>query len=216
LPPKVYPLPEEFWEFDRQMLALGFRRITRIEFSNTYHRFGLVAPSPRKGREVGYAYSANGLIGKIWSSWLPEEETIRDEDAGWALIEEGDRAVYFAPPLNRTKNFLSTLLKYAYVVRWRVLYRHLCPQCHEFMHIAKGKHPKQVYWICRRWQHHVGRHFIFRDWDWGLPPRMKKFLMERRKIRALYRKDLADRGIVVVRALFRRTGWKKTRNIGAG
>lgn len=216
MPPKVYPRPEEFAEFDRHMLSIGFRRITKIEFSISYHRFGLVAPSPRSGREVGYAFAANGLVAKIWSSYIFEEETIREEDAGWALIEEEDRAVYFAAPLNRTKNFLTKLLKYAYVVRWRVLHRHLCPECKEFMHIAKGKHPKQVYWICRRWGFHFEKGYIFRTWDWGIPYRMKRFLFQERKRRARYRQSLADNGIVVTRAMFLRTGWRKTRNIYAG
>ena len=192
----------------------SFRRITKVEFSRAYHHFGLVAPSPRKGREIGYAFSANGLTGKIWSSWLVEEETIRDEDAGWALIEESDDAVYFAPPLNRTKNFLTKLLKYAYVVRWRVLHRHLCPECGSLMHITKGKHLKQRYWICRRWSNHPRRNYQFLNWDHDLPPRMKKFLMDERKKRAGSRKEFREDGTPVRRAVTIRKGWKKTRNTG--
>ena len=212
MPPKVYPPLEAFEQFDGDMRSIGFRGITRIELQKDFVRFGLEPPTPRKGREVGYAYHANGLTVRVWTSWLPEEESIREEDAGWVLIADGDVGVYFVPPLSRTKNFFNTLAKHAWVAQWRVINRPLCSECKKFMHIVRGRYPKQRYWICRRKNLHSDHEYEFRSWDLGgLPPRAKKFVDAVRKERRRYRKELKKEGKVVERAVFKRKGWKQTR-----
>ncbi len=58
-PEKVLPSKEDFGRLGFELLRRGFREITGLEFRKDFRRLGLVAPRPRKGREIGFIFTAN-------------------------------------------------------------------------------------------------------------------------------------------------------------
>lgn len=172
MPEKVYMTLADFAWLEAELLAKGFRRSTREEARRDFRRLEPIAPRPRSGREVGFIYYANGLTVTVWTSWLEAEGKMRDEDMGWVLIKEGNQKDYFHRPLLRTKNFCRNLLKAADYAKERVLLRPLCPECQQFMKIAKGKALRSHYWICRRL--HADRRPVIKDWYYELPEKLRK------------------------------------------
>lgn len=223
MPPKYYPSPHEFERFHEGIRGLGFREITRPEFKNDFIRLGLVAPRPRKGREVGYSFHANQLTVRVWTSWLTEEEWeragepereagIREKDSGWVLISQDDEARYFCHPLHRTKNFLENLTIRARITRDRVIMRPLCPRCFYFMDIARGIGIGSRYWRCDSVELHENERYASLDWDWGLSEDDVRFVQADRKTRRKYREELRRQGKVVEPAIFVRKAWQQTRD----
>lgn len=211
---KYYPSAESFSRFEKTLLSLGFRRIERVEVSADFKRFGLVAPRKRPGRELGFRFDANALTVVVWTSWLPAEEAIREEDSGWILIKEGDNPRYFVHPLMRTKGFLLRLARHAWVARQRALKRPLCTKCKQFMEIKYGRALKSRYWGCFRLKDHEDSGPDFCDWDYGLGPRAKEFLKEERAPKRRYRQELKRQRKLVTPAVLRRRSWRKTRIVG--
>lgn len=209
MPAKVLPNTEAFTWLSHNLVRRGFRIISRREFKNDFRRLGLIAPSPREGREIGFIFSANGLDVVVWTTFLDEEERARDKDAGWVLIRDGDRARYFARPLNRTKNFVAKLLKAACIARQRALHRPLCPTCKQRMRIAYGDAWKSRYWECKRPLLH--RSPVFLPWDHDLPKEVLDSVLETRKKREPYRNKLRKEGKRPGAAQRKRKRWKVTR-----
>lgn len=207
MPKKVLPDIHDFLWFKRQLQKMNFRPITRIEFRKDFERLKLQAPRPRPGREAGFMFFANGLTVRLWTTWLVYEQKAREVDAGWVLICEGDRALYFARPLSRTKNFLVNLVRRAWLAKWRVLHRPLCPSCEHFMDIVTGRSLKSRYWRCNRVKLHSDGKPTFRDWDWGLPPKAKKYVRAERKRRAKYRARREAEGRQPYAAMLNRKPW---------
>lgn len=183
MPAQVLPNWESFSSFEREMRKLDFRVISIFEFRDRFRRLGLKAPRPRFGSEIGFTFHANGLDVVVWTTWLVKERFARKEDAGWVLISDGDEALYFSHPIHRTKNFFKNLYRHAWIARWRALHRPLCPECRGYMRIARGRAIKSRYWSCRERSRHQGRLIVRLDWDFGIPPRARKFLEALRKMR---------------------------------
>lgn len=206
MPRQVLPNAKDFKRFTRSLVRRGFRKLSRAEFRNDFERLELGAPSPREGREVGFAFSANGLTVFVWTTFLDWEKKARDTDAGWVLIRDGDKVKYFSHPIHRTENFLRNLLGYASAARLRVMHRPLCPKCHAYMDIARGKGLKARYWKCARPAAH--KKAVSLSWDYGLPSAALEFLRPLRKKRAQYRDKLRAEGKEPGAAQRRRKGWK--------
>ncbi|MEK7558488.1 MAG: hypothetical protein AAB507_01525, partial [Patescibacteria group bacterium] len=164
---KVLPDAETFVRFKKVLLKRGFREISPVEFRKDFQRLGLKAPSPREGREVGFRFWSNGLEVVVWTTFLAGEGRAREEDAGWVLIKDGDKPLYFSHSLRRTKNFLRNLLWHAGIAKWRAEHRPLCPMCQKRMRIAHGKGIKSRFWACINPAFHAKA--VFLPWDHELP-----------------------------------------------
>ena len=184
MPAKAVPTPENFAAFEAKMKGLGFRRTTHAETAASLRRFNLCAVRGQKGgREVGFAYAANGLEVWIWTTWISRAQTIRTSDQAWALIAEpGERKPrYFARPMNRTKNFLWRLGMRAEVTQWKVIHRPACKKCGAPMEITVGEHLKDRYWLCGNTKNHADHRSSSRYWDdVGLPDYLQKFVDDER------------------------------------
>jgi hypothetical protein len=206
MPAKKLPDKESFEAFRRALAKRGFRKRARAESRGDYVRLALRAPSPRKGRERGYVFSANGLDVVVWTTFLEEEECAREEDSGWVLIKEGDKVRYFSRPHPRTENFLKTLLWEACIARLRVLARPLCPMCRAHMSIVYGKGHKSRFWQCKRPKSHEKSQNI--SWDHGLPPEALEYLRPIRERRRKYLEKLRSEGKSPGAALKKRKKWR--------
>ncbi len=209
MPSQVLPDEKAFAEFKQRLLALGFRELTNEEFTKSFKRLGLEAPHSRESRETGFIFAANDLKAYVWTTYLSAERKSRASDAGWVLIADGDRAKYFTHPLRRTKNFLLKLSRYAWIARWRVLNRPLCPQCHGYMRIAYGLALKSRYWRCDKKAAHDPRRPIFLAWDNGLPPKALSFVKKERQPRRKYRQARKKAGLPNDVAMLNRKKWTK-------
>lgn len=205
MPKQVLPSRAEFDSFDVKMRHLGFRQITRRETLVSHTRLGLRNPRKRPGREVGFIFEANGYIVVVWTSFILEEGTARKTDAGHVMIKGGDTVLYHFHPTHRTKNFLSNMLIKANIAKERALCRPLCPKCHAYMDIKRGKGLKARYYQCSR-----GHSKVNVSWDFGLHPSVLKEVEKLRRRRESYRKLLLRSGKKPGAALSKRKHWKIT------
>jgi len=211
MPEKVIPKVEDFESFKKEMNRLDFREYGIQEFKKQFQRLGLKAPRPQTGREVGFTFWANDLTIFVWTTWLAESQTIRESDAGWVVIIQEKKAVYFSHPLYRTKKFFLNLLRQAWLARWRAVNRPLCPECKKYMRIVRGLALKSRYWRCSNYADHALKKAICVDWDLNLPPEAKKYVDSARKARAKYRKKMKENGRSIYPAILRRKPWATTK-----
>ncbi len=207
MPKQYLPESEEFVEFEGELKLRGFRRISGHEFATQFLRLGLKAPRPRRGRELGYVFHANHYTVFVWTTWLQRERVARDEDAGWVLISDKDNVLYFSRPIHRTKNFLANLLMQARIACWRVRHRPLCPECHNFMHIVRGKALKQRFWQCDLKELHKDKKNRVKSWDHGLPTDALEYLKPIRKKRVKRYATLRAKGKEPHQAMLARKLW---------
>lgn len=208
MPKQVLPDRVAFAYLGKKLLNWGFRRISDKEFIDRYKVLGLMAPRPREGgREVGFVFEANDLTVTVWTTWLRIEQRARKTDAAWVVISDKENVFYFSHPIHRTKNFVRTLLRQAWIARFRVKNRPSCPKCGKFMEIAEGKGAKARYWRCSNKSKHDNKKNVHLDWDYGLPPKAKNYLKSLRKRRAAYRKKRRKLGLPVDVARRKRIPW---------
>jgi len=158
---------------------------------------------------MGFILTANGLTVYVWTTWLEESRQAREEDTGWVLILEGKEVKYFAQPVHRTKNFVENLLNRAWIARWRVLNRHQCCECGQFMSIAQGRHLKSRYWRCDNKTKHKGGRIVRLDWDHLLPRKTLAYVRGLRKHRERYRERRRAEGKPTDVAMLRRKPWQQ-------
>lgn len=209
MPEKCLPTLEDFEVFEKELFKVGFRRLTGGEFSKQFEMLGLKAPRPRPGRELGYIFYSNEYVVFVWTTWLLREEVAREEDAGWVLIAERGKELYFSHPIHRTKNFLYNLSMQAWIAALRVLGRPLCPECRYYMDIVRGRALKQRYWKCERRKLHPDGKDKFRDWDYGLPEKALEYLRPIRKRRKKRYATLRALGKEPHQAMLKRVKWGK-------
>lgn len=209
MPKQHLPSPEDFEKFQEMLFERGFRKLSRQEFVSEFRRLKLRAPRPRKGRELALVLYANDYRAVVWTTWLKESQVARKKDSGWVLIAEGNRVLYFSRPIHRTKNFLKNLSMQARIAGWKVRHRLRCPECHNFMHIVRGKALKQRFWQCRLTQLHEDRRRRFKSWDYGLPEEALKYLHPIRKKRVKRYATLRAEGKEPHQAMLARKLWGK-------
>lgn len=209
MPEKLLPGSKDFNDFEEELIKRGFRQISRPEFSRQFGRLELKAPRPRPGRELGYLFHANQYNVFVWTTWLEKEQVAREIDAGWILISERDEVLYFSHPIHRTKNFLQNLLMQARIACWKVRHRPLCPECHHFMDIVRGRALKQRFWKCGRKELHGSGKNRFKSWDYGLPEEAFKYILPIRKKRKKGYAALRARGKKPHQAMLKRKRWGK-------
>jgi tRNA(Ile2) C34 agmatinyltransferase TiaS len=209
MPKQVLPTEEDFKRIKKTLISWGFWEIPVRTTANELRRRNLKAPRPRKGRETGFRYDANGLTVIVWTTWLKQYEHAREKDTGWILIREGEEVKYFDRPTHRTAKFVYHLLKRAQIAKERVDTRPLCPECGALMKIASGRGLKSRYWRCSDQKSHASKKPIRYDWDYGLSPESKEYVISRRKKRAHYRRQREQQSKPPPgTAMLRRKTWK--------
>ena len=169
MPTQVLPDEQSFKWFEFNIKRRGFkpRKIKKIKSD-----FRHLEPKPRKpgkvtGFEAGFYFFVNGLLVIVWTTFVISAQQAHPSDAGWVLIVQGGKAVYYSRPIYRTKGFLYNLLLLAAIARQRIIHRPHCPDCGKFMDIVPGKHLKARFWRCHNPVHPRP---INVSWDKGLPP----------------------------------------------
>lgn len=210
MPKLVLPDKSAFAYFSNRLVNWGFSIIPDKEFADKYKALGLIAPRPREGgREVGFVFNANNLTVTVWTTWLSKEQRPRKIDEAWVIItSEKNKILYSSHPIHRTKNFVHTLLKQAWIAKFRVKNRPCCPKCGKFMEIAPGKGAKSRYWRCSNKSEHDNGKNTRLGWDYGLIIEAKKYLKSLRKGRAVYREKRRKLGLPVDVARKKRKLWK--------
>ncbi len=209
MPKQVLPTWADFRRIRRELIRRGFKEISSYCLTTRLRQQGLKSPRRKPGREIGFIFHANGLSVFVWTTWLQEEGGAREEDTGWVLICEGDKMVYCAQPIHRTKNFTDNLLSRAWIAMWRVLNRPRCSECDQWMHIVPGKSLKSRYWLCdNRVAHYYGK-CTRSDWDQGLPPAAKEYVEKFRRQRAYYRAKRQREGRPIGVAMQQRKSWHR-------
>jgi len=212
---------DDFLFLERMLLDMGYREETTTYSKRLFERLNLIPPRAITGKEATYIYKSreqgNNYTVIIHTTYLKASKKWRDKDtdAGWCLIAEGDQAKYFAKPFLRTKGFILKFLRYAWVTKWKVDHRPLCPQCQDFMHIVKKVEPRGYYWICRNNVRHNEDKPVFSPWDFGLPLKASKFVSIRRDYAKRFHAKNKKEGKVVTPARKIRKIWepKKPENL---
>ena len=209
--PKVRVTTDDFVKIENGLKSIGFREISEVEFKTTFRRLALKAPRSKPGREIGFIYQSNGLTVIVWTTFLVGEYIARDSDLGWVLIAKGDTAQYFAHPFRRTKNFARNILCHAWLAQFRIKNRPLCPECHRYMEITRGKGLKSRYWSCKNNKAHAEEKPTTDSWDRKMQPKAQKFIKAERRARAKYIKKRRANGQTTHQAMLARKPWQ-TRN----
>ncbi len=180
---------EDFIFLEKSLLEIGFVEITKTDSKKTFNRLGLSPPRPITGKEASYMYTNNNYTVKIHTTFLKKEGKWRDTstDIGWCLIAEKDVRKYFSRPFQRKKGFVLKLLRYAWITKWKVDNRHLCPSCNRYMDIKRKQATRQYFWCCTNKAKHTQP--VFLSWDHNLPPKAKQFVTKRRKNTLKYNKN---------------------------
>jgi len=204
---------DDFLFTERMLLSMGYREFTIGDSRKEFLRLNLSPPRRIVGREVSFGYKprekGNNYNVVLHTTYVRALKKWRDKDtdAAWNLIADSDKAKYFAKPFSRTKGFILKFLRYAWVSRWKVEHRPLCPECQNLMHIAKKEDKRQYYWICRNDIRHTENKHVFLPWDFGLPLKATAFVKVRRAYTARYKKKVKKSGKNVTPAQKIRKPW---------
>lgn len=185
MPRQVLPDAQSFEELEQRLLSEEFRRALTSQKP--------ISIPGQPDKEAGFIFSSknqhNRLRVYVWTTFLPAKGRAREVDSGWVLIsEDGDRK-YVARPSPRTKNFLETLFRKAWIAKCRVVNRPRCEVCDRFMDIIRRESPsdptkyiKARYWRCPGNCQKDGKPSCA-GWDIGLPDKAKKWVHAQRKSR---------------------------------
>ncbi len=215
MPIKVEPTPIQFIAFVRVMEKHNFRMLSAEEFRQRMRGKHLRDPRKRPGREIGFIYEANGLEVWVWTSWLMEENKIRDVDLGWVLISENGVSKYFSRPARRTRFFFTRLMWRSWIAGWRVENLARCKVCDRTYTIVRGPHLGQRYFkrscYCIRTKENP------RTLSWNhnknlMPLEAQRFLdseeKSKRRDANIRKKIEKETGKPVVRERLRRRTWR--------
>jgi hypothetical protein len=189
---------------------MQFRRIPNGEFFHDKERLGLIGPGTKTGVQEKFIFYERGFKVVVLTTYIPKLGTCRLSDCGRVIILKGDQIVYMSRDIRRTKNFATRLLRYAWIAKWKISHRPLCPECSAHMDIAHKKY-RQQFWICTRKESHSNDKNARRDWDYELPKKAKKFLTGVRKESEKYRTKRKKAGKIPFAGLRKRKTWKRTK-----
>ena len=198
---------EHFMALYATLIEIGFEKIVS-KGSN------LVPPRDTVGTETSFIYtSKNGYSVIVHTTYLEKEDKWRDvaTDNGWVLIAEHGKEKYFCRPFKRTsEEFIFKILRYAWVTKWKVDHRPLCPVCGSMMEIFYESSPRACFWICRKIKFHKDHKPEMLRWDHGLPEHAQEFVDIRRNYTARYTAKNAQSGVTPTPAPVIRKPWKKS------
>jgi hypothetical protein len=217
-----------FLKLEEGMKSMGFVEIFRREMGVIIKAHGLQPPREERRGEIGYKCSFHSYTVKVWTSCVRDAvEQCRGsaldvgnvivsrpagEDMGWVVIvDPRGQAQYFARPVLRTKNFMKTFLRRAWITQKKIKDRPLCTICGKFMGIHTTKSGGN-FWGCYRRDLHPSGLGVTKDWDFNLPPKALKFAKAWRNQFARYLRAERKKGKNPQRASAVRTPWKATKN----
>ncbi len=204
---KVLPTQAEIDALEKDFVGPDFncKKIESTDILASLSKYEKKAPRKTEGIERGYVFiptnPENDYRVIIWGT-AKEGGGVKISDYGWVLILKGDKPVYFAKRMERTKNYILNIKRRAWVTIYKVRNRPHCPHpgCERLMEISKTSIIGAVVWKCENKAVHARPHF--RNWDYGLPKKAKAFVNESRKSRARYYKKHKKENKVVVPAQF--------------
>ncbi len=189
---------------------MQFRAIPAGEFFHDQERLGLVGPGSKKGVQEKFIFYARGFKVVVLTTFIKELGTCRPSDVGRVLILEGDTILYMSRDIRRTQHFATRLLRYAWIAKWKIAHRPLCPECKAHMDIAHKKYRKH-WWTCKNVREHTTGKPVTLDWDYGLPKKAKEFLDPIRKKSQKYRATRVKQGKTNFVSLQKRKTWTRTK-----
>jgi hypothetical protein len=222
---------KDFLKIEAELRKLGFVPISGRETMRVIVSHGLESHRKSVRHEAGFKYYENGYLVKVWTSCYQHEidqcrkdpDLFQDRvvsrpagtDVGWILIVDPKNwAQYFARPVLRTKNFVRTFLRRAWITQRKIKTRPLCEQCEKYMEIC-AKESGATFWVCygrSKKDAHEPKRPVFKDWDHGLPPRALQLAKAWRKEFRRYLKKEFAKGNQPRRANTIRKGWKESKN----
>ncbi len=210
---KISLTTEDFKFFNEKIIGIGFTKTSIIDQKKLFERLGLIPPRVITGRETTYSYTNHEYTVVVHTTYVEKENRWRGkgEDAGWVLIRKGDEAVYFARPFQRRSGFILKLLRYAWVTKWKVDNRPLCPECSGYMYIKRKTGSRQYFWMCDNKGYHSDETALFRPWDYMLPKKATEFVAIRRSYTEKYNLKNKKKGIVRKPAPLIRKKWEITK-----
>lgn len=187
---------DDFVFLDSKLSELSFSKVNTKDQRKLFHQLGLIPSREITGRETTYSYTNHGYTVIIHTTYLEKENKWRETgtDSGWVLIRDGDKAIYFARPFQRKKGFILKLLRYAWVTKWKVDNRPLCPECSGYMNIHRKKGKRQYFWMCSKQMYHKEEKFVFLPWDYMLPKKATEFVKIRRAYTEKYKAKNKEEG----------------------
>lgn len=204
---------EDFLFLEKTILDMGYEEITTKDSSKTFTRLKLSPPRPIFGREASYVYRskdpANNYAAILRTTYLKAQKKWRDTgtDIGWVLIVEGDKEKYFARPFQRSKGFILKFLRYAWVSKFKVDNRPLCPDCNAYMHLKRKTGTRQYFWACFNNERHPFKTASFKSWDFNLKENALNFVNIRREFTKKYNARNKKLGKIVTPAAVKRKKW---------
>lgn len=205
MPVKIQYEEKDFEYLKEQLISIGFRAISKQEIIGTLMRLEMKAPRSNPGSEEGFTFTANHLTVYVWTTFNRSTHLTKEEDLGWVLITQGDKAEYFAKPMRRTSGFLKKLLSRAWVTKYKAEHRPCCPSCGKLMNIYQ-RVTGGCYWGCFNKNAHERP--IFKAWDLDMPIKAQKFLDDMRALVDAYHERNRRLGIVRTPAKVIRKKWK--------
>ncbi|QQR76503.1 hypothetical protein IPJ63_03335 [Candidatus Nomurabacteria bacterium] len=206
---KYLPSQADIDQLERDLEGPDFNcvKLSNTDIRNSLAKYEKKAPRKTEGIERGFVFIPkdpdNDYRVIIWGT-AKEDGGVKQSDYGWVLVLKGDKPVYFAKRMERTKNYIINIKRRAWVTIYKVRNRPHCPHpgCERFMEISKTSVIGAVVWKCENKAVHTRPYF--RNWDYGLPKKAKSFVDENRKSRRRYYKKLKKENKVVEPAQFKR------------
>lgn len=178
-------VPVTYRDFLRLQSGLWHMGFTEMDYEDDTITVdeGSLPPKVISG-EVGFVYRKNGYVVKVWTTCLRcvIEECSKipslfmdtavsrppGEDMGWVVItDQRDKEQYFTRPTLRTKGFITTFLRRAWITWKKVALRPRCPECQRLMTIFRKK-SRATFWACFLSEAHRERKPTWKDWDFCL------------------------------------------------
>lgn len=191
----------KYFELEQKLKALGFVEIPWWETATILEPRGVDPQRVFVRGEIGFELAIKGHKVRVWTSCIRREvERCRrhnllneivsrapKRDAGYVLITDfAGRAHYFAGRTSRTKNFVRTLLRRAWIAQYKIQNRPACRICGAAMDICSRSDTGGNFWGCFQKGSHPDGKPVWEEWDFGLPPNAKRIAVAWRKERARY------------------------------
>lgn len=191
----------KYLELKKGLVSMGFVEIPWWETATILEPRGVSPYRVYIRGEIGFEITANSHKVRVWTSCTRADVSRcygrgllsavvsrpPGRDAGWVVITDlAGRACYFAGRTSRTKNFVTTLLRRAWITQYKLRHWVNCAACGAPMEICTRSDTGGNFWGCFQKERHVDGKPVWEDWDFGLKIKAKKIAEAWRKERYRY------------------------------